>query len=150
MTRVFLNRSGRGGQLFDVVRREVDDFVNRLSDPESWTDESTSFSPRTNVAETERLYEVTVDLPGMNPDELSLEVHEGRLSIAGERKREEIKEGKTFHRVERLYGKFHRAFTLGQDVNADGISAEYKDGVLTVTVPKEEKDQPKKIHVKTS
>ena len=148
MTRVFLNRGG--GHLFDVVRREVDDFVNRLSDPESWTDETTSFSPRTNVAETERLYEVSVDLPGMSPNDFSLEVHEGRLSISGERKREEIKEGKTFHRVERHYGKFHRTFTLGQDADTDGISAEYKDGVLTVTVPKEEKDQPKKIHVKVS
>ena len=149
MTRTFLPNSARGGHLFDVVRREMDDFVNRLSDPEAWTEESTSFSPRTNVAETETLYEITLDLPGMNPDEFSLEVHEGRLSITGERKREEIKEGKTYHRVERHYGKFRRTFTLGQDVDTDAVAAEYKDGVLTVIVPKLEKDQPKTIHVKT-
>ncbi len=148
MTRNLLPKNTRGGHLFDVVRREMDDFVNRLSDPESWTEESTSFSPRTNVAETETLYEITLDLPGLNPDEFSLEVHEGRLSITGERKREEIKEGKTYHRVERHYGKFRRTFTLGQDVDTDGVTAEYKDGVLTVIVPKMEKDQPKKIHVK--
>ena len=149
MTRTLLPKSARGGHLFDVVRREMDDFVNRLSDPESWTEEATSFSPRTNVAETEKLYEITLDLPGMNPDEFSLEVHEGRLSIAGERKREEIKEGKTYHRVERHYGKFCRTFRLGLEIDTDQVSAEYKDGILTVIVPKMEKDQPKKIQVKT-
>ena len=149
MTRTFLPKNTRGSHLFDVVCREMDDFVNRLSEPESRTEESTSFSPRANVAETEKLYEITLDLPGMNPDEFSLEVHEGSLSITGERKREEIKEGKTYHRVERHYGKFRRTFTLGQDVDTDGVTAEYKDGVLTVIVPKLEKDQPKTIHVKT-
>lgn len=142
------NWNSRGGQLFDVVRREMDDFVNLLSDPKSWNDEGTSFTPRTNFAETEMEYEISLDLPGMSSDDFSVEVHEGKLSISGERVCGETDEGKKYHRIERRYGKFHRLFSLGHDVNVEGISADYKDGVLTVIVPKSEKAKPQKISVK--
>ncbi|HEY6563668.1 MAG TPA: Hsp20/alpha crystallin family protein [Pirellulaceae bacterium] len=139
-----------GGQLLDVVRREVDDLVGRLQDPNAWSDELASFAPRTNVAETDQHYEISLDLPGMKADDFQIEMHEGRLSISGERAKEDVENGKTYHRIERVYGKFRRSFTLGQDVDAESVSADYHDGVLRVTVPKTAKAQPKRISVKVS
>ena len=135
-------------QILDAVRREMDDFVGRFQDPDTWSDELASFAPRTNVAETPTSYEISLDLPGMQTEAFNIELHEGRLSVTGERTREKVEEGKTFHRVERQYGKFRRTFTLGQDVDADGVEAEYSDGVLNVTVPKTAKAQPTRIQVK--
>ena len=148
MTRPIVPWNTRGN-LFDVVRREMDDFVGRLQDPDTWSDEVTSFSPRTNVAETDKHFEIALDLPGMSADVFNIELHEGRLTITGERVKEETGEGKTFHRVERHYGKFRRTFTLGQDVDTEGVTAEYRNGVLTVLVPKTVKAQPRKIEVKS-
>ena len=148
MTRNVFPKGTRSGHLFDVVRREMDDIVSRLSDPDTWEDTSTAFSPRTDVVETEKHYAISIDLPGMKADDFSLEVHEGRLTIRGDRPRGEIEEGAKYHRVERHYGKFQRTFALGKDLNTEGVAAEYADGVLTVVVPKAEKDLPRKIDVK--
>ena len=137
------------GNLFAVVRREMDDFVGRLHTPDSWGDKVNSFSPRTNVAETDKYYEIDLDLPGMTPDAFNIELHEGQLSITGGRHNEAAEEGKTFHRIERHYGNFRRSFTLAQDVDVDGVTAEYQNGVLTVLVPKTAKALPKKIEVKS-
>ncbi len=141
-------KNARSGHIFDVVRREMDDFVTRLSGPESWAESSPIFAPRTNVLEAEDQYQISMDLPGMTSDDFSLEVHEGRLTVSGERACCEAAEGTKYHRVERHHGKFSRTFALGQDLDVEGVSAEYNNGVLTVTVPKAEKDLPRKIEVK--
>ena len=138
-----------GGQILDAFCREMDQFVGRMQDSETWTDEVSAFSPRTNVAETPTSYEISLDMPGMKAEDFNIELHEGRLTISGERTREEAVEEKTFHRVERHYGKFRRTFTLGPDVDVDSVSADYSDGVLLVVIPKTEKAQPKRIHVKS-
>lgn len=140
--------NSRGEQLFDVVRREMDDFVTLLSDPQAWTDDGKTFAPRIDFAETDTQYEISLDVPGMTSDDFRVEVHEGKLTVSGERVRPEVAEGTKFHRVERSGGKFHRTFALGHDVDVDRISADYKDGVLAVMVPKSEKAQPKRISVK--
>jgi HSP20 family protein len=106
------------------------------------------FSPETNFAETEKQYEITLDLPGVKPDDFNLEFDDGQLWITGERKEEEEVKGKTYHRVERNYGRFRRGVSLGPDIDADNIEATYKDGVLTVIVPKAPTACPKKIVVK--
>ncbi len=137
-----------GGQLIDAVCREVDEFVGRLQDSESWRSEGGSlFAPRMDLAETDQAFFVEIDLPGLTTDGFNIEVHEGRLSVSGERREPTVVEGKKFHRVERMYGKFHRSFQIGTDIEAEKISAEYKQGVLKITVPKCEKVLPKKIHV---
>jgi HSP20 family protein len=148
MTRTLLPWNARGGNWFDAVRREMDELVTRLQDVDN-NEEFAAFSPRTNVAETKDSYEISLDVPGMKADDFNIELHEGRLSIWGERQREEEKADKTFHRVERYYGKFRRTFALGQDVDADRVEAAYRDGVLTLTVPKTEKAQPKKIEIRS-
>ncbi|MCA9173886.1 MAG: Hsp20/alpha crystallin family protein [Planctomycetales bacterium] len=101
-----------------------------------------------NVVETEGGYEITMDLPGLNSDEFHVEYADGRLTISGERKFERKDEGKTYHRVERRYGKFLRTFALPRDVDAENIEANYDRGVLTVHVPKAESRKPRRIEVK--
>lgn len=136
-----------GGQLFDAFRREMEDLVGRLQDSESCSDEGSSFAPRTNVAETDKGYELTLDLPGMRAEDFNIELHEGRLTVSGERSREQAVDGKTFHRIERYFGKFRRTFSLGPDVDAEGVAANYQNGVLEIVVPKTAKAQPKRIQV---
>ena len=81
-------------------------------------------------------------------DDFNIELHEGRLSVSGERTAEETVEGRKVHRAERSFGKFVRNFKLGHDVDAEKVSAEYKDGVLHIVVGKSALVQPKKIVVK--
>lgn len=147
MVRGLIPRDSTSGRILDAFRREMDELVGRMGDVESWTDEMASFAPRSNIAETDKGYEISVDLPGMKAEDFNIELHEGRLTISGERANESKEEGKTFHRIERTYGKFRRTFNLGQDVDTEDVAAEYNDGVLTVTVPKTARAQPKKIQV---
>ena len=79
-----------------------------------------------------------------------LNVHDDVLTITGERTYEKEEKGKKYHRVERSYGSFMRSFTLPEDADGTKVSAEYKDGILTVHLPKSEKVKPKSIEVKVS
>jgi HSP20 family protein len=108
----------------------------------------TEFAPAVNVAETETEYEVTVELPGMKPEEFKVELHNGELWITGEKREEKEEKGKTFHRVERSYGEFRRAIPLECKVAEDKIAAQYQEGVLRITVPKAEEAKPRHIEVK--
>ncbi len=127
-------------------RREMDElFQNFLGSEQGG--EAAVFAPRTNVAETDKAYEVTVDLPGMKPEEFNVELKDGQLWITGERKHEAEERGKAYHRIERAYGQFRRVIPLDQNVDPDKVAAEYKDGVLRIEVPKSEAAQPKRITV---
>ena len=106
-------------------------------------------APLANFAETEKEYEITLDLPGLQPEDVGVEFRDGHLCISGERKQVKEEEGKTFHRVERTHGEFRRVIALGNEVDAESIDAKYEHGVLVVTVPKIAAVQPKKIAVKT-
>src|SRR5262245_4872236 len=105
------------------------------------------FAPHVNVAETEKAYEVTMELPGIEPKEVKVEVHEGLLSVSGEKKEEKEEKGKTFHRVERHYGAFRRVIPLELPVNREKVEAKYHEGVLTITVPKMPQAETKRIEV---
>jgi HSP20 family protein len=107
-----------------------------------------AFAPHTNVAESKTAYEITVDLPGMKPEEFNVEVKENELWITGERKQELEDEDLTFHRLERRYGAFRRVIPLMPDANRERLEAEYKEGVLRVRIPKTEAALPKRIPVK--
>jgi len=106
------------------------------------------FNPRANVAETEKGMEVTVELPGVKPEDVRVELHGGELWITGEKKEEKVENGKTFHRIERRYGEFRRVIPLPTTVDKEKITAEYKEGVLKVEVAKTEEAIPKRIEVK--
>lgn len=147
MTRTFMPfRNGTIAPLEDLAR-EVDSLVQNIFDPE---DRTQKFTPFANLSETETTYELSLDLPGVNPDEVSVELNDGQLIVAGERKSETEDEGKTFHRVERRYGKFRRVLSIPAPVDEEKITAEYKDGVLHVVLPKSEKIKVRKIVVNKS
>jgi HSP20 family protein len=105
------------------------------------------FAPRVNLVETEAEYEVTADLPGIDVSHVNVELHEGQLTISGKRAMEEKKEGKSYLHVERAYGEFRRVIPIAAPVDEQKISAEYKDGVLKVVLPKSSKVRPTKITV---
>jgi HSP20 family protein len=106
------------------------------------------FLPEVNMTETDKAVEVTVELPGMKPEEVKVELHDGALWIMGEKKEEKEEKGKTFHRMERRTGAFRRVMPLPVEVEADKVDARFHDGVLTIALPKVEKVAPKKIEVK--
>jgi HSP20 family protein len=122
--------------------------MDRFSGTENSGTVSKCFAPDTNLAETDSQFEVTLDLPGMKPEDFNLEFNDGQLWITGERQQEEEEKGKTYHRVERSYGHFRRGISLGPDVDPEKIEATYKDGILTVVVPKAPAACPRKIEVK--
>lgn len=133
--------------IFGDFRREVDTLMDRFFRGEDGG-EMRWFSPTANVAETEKAYEVTLDLPGLKPDDLHVELKHGDLWITGERKEEKEEQGKTFHRIERHHGEFRRVIRLGEDVDSEHVDAEYKDGVLRITVPKTESTISRRIEVR--
>lgn len=150
MTRTFMPfRNGSLAPLEDLAR-EVDSIVHNMFDPEDRGQSQQKFTPAANLAETETTYELTLDLPGIDADDVSVELNDGKLIVSGERKAVEELEGKTYHRVERRSGKFRRVVSIPAPVDDDGITAEYKDGVLTVALPKIEKIKVKKIVVNKS
>ena len=93
---------------------------------------------------------VKADLPDVKPEELDIRVANNILTIRGERKFEKKVDEKNYLRVERAYGSFARSFSLANTVNTDAIMADYKDGVLTLSVPKREEAKPKQIKVNVS
>jgi len=129
---------------------EMEDLMERFFGPrDNWMVPSDAFAPRTNVGETDTDFEVTVELPGMKAEDFHVEVEGNELKISGEKKEEKEETAKTFHRVERRFGEFRRVIPLTALVDADKISAEFKDGILTVKVPKTEQAKAKKIEIKS-
>lgn len=108
---------------------------------------SQGWTPALDLYENADGFTVTVELPGLKKEDVNLSVHENVLTVAGERKHQfEGKEGQTF-RSERAYGAFQRSVTLPAQVDATKVAASYKDGVLTVTLPKAEEAKPRQITV---
>lgn len=102
-----------------------------------------AFIPACEILDEEKFYTISLDIPGLKKEDIGVEVKDNQLIITGERK----SENKTLLRSERKYGKFSRVFTIPQNVNVDAIMASFEDGVLEITLPKEEKSQPKKITI---
>ena len=103
------------------------------------------WSPSVDVAETDHSYTVTADLPGLSRDDVKVEITYNVLTISGERKSENGQE--KYHRVERIHGSFSRSFSLPSSVAGGKIAASFKDGVLTVTLPKAEESRGRVIKV---
>ena len=107
----------------------------------------TGWAPALDVQEDKNNYTVRVEVPGLKREDIDVSLQDDALVISGERKSEKVEEGVEVHRQERFYGRFQRALTLPERVAADKVKADYKDGVLTVTLPKTEEAKPKKIDV---
>jgi HSP20 family protein len=130
------------------LEREMGNLWDRMiGRDEEWMVPTEVFAPPCDVSETEKEFEVKVELPGMKPEDVTVEVKNGELWISGKKEEEKEEKGKTYHRVERRYGEFRRVIPLGE-VEVEKIGAKFHDGVLKVTVPKVEEIKPKRIEVK--
>lgn len=128
--------------------RTFSDMLDRFFD-EAVKTGAGNFVPTVDVKENENSYEVEATVPGVKKDDINVEVDGQTLHISGEKQNKEEDNDKTYHRVESEYGYFHRSFTLPDNAKLDDIEANYEDGVLRLTIPKdEEKTETKKIEVK--
>ena len=105
------------------------------------------FRPAIDLIEYPDRYEVVADLPGVDQKEVEVEFIEGVLHVRGERSAENLPEDARGHRRERATGKFKRAIGFREDIDVDGISASFRDGVLRVKIPKGERNRPRQIPV---
>ncbi len=131
---------------------DLRDEIDRLFDPpltemargsrlfSGWTPALDLYEEKDNLV-------VKVELPGMKREDIDVSLHEGSLSISGERKSEEKHQDADVYRTERFFGRFQRTVTLPTPVAADKVKAQYKDGILTITLPKTEEAKPKRIDV---
>src|SRR5690606_15424105 len=114
---------------------EIDEVLDRFFDsPEEGNGDRLSWTPRVNLAESDTRYEVSVDLPGVKPEDIDVEIRHGDLWITGSRSGESEEKGRTWHRVERFHGEFRRVVRLGDAVDTENVSAEYENGVLRISV----------------
>jgi len=129
------------------------DHINRLFDlsfPQGPAESFGDWAPALDAFEDKDKYVVSVELPGLKKEDINVTVHDGILTVSGERKSEKnVKEG-TVHRTERYFGRFSRSVSLPSAVTSDKVAAAYKDGVLTVEIPKAEEAKPRQIEVKVS
>ncbi len=109
------------------------------------------FAPRSEASAAEGTYDIAVELPGVSSENIDVSVHDGSLIIKGEKRFEREEKGRTYFFSEREYGAFERSFRLPADAQTDDISADFKNGVLTVKVPKvgPPPDRSKRIKVQT-
>ena len=126
---------------------ELDSFFERsprdlLLSREGRNDAPSYWRPASSIVENEKEYVVSADLPAVKREDVSVTVENNLLSIRGERKLEKTADDETEHRRESFYGVFERRFSLPEDADAGSISAESKDGVLTVRIPKVRPSQP--------
>ncbi len=127
-------------EMDDMLKRMWYDFpFHNLED-----DTNLSWSPRLDVSETEKALEVVADLPGMEKKDINVSLDGNLLTIKGEKKEVKEKKDKHYHTIERRSGSFYRALRLPSEVESDKIEANFKDGVLTLTLPKS-KEAAKKV-----
>ena len=105
------------------------------------------WAPLADITEDDKEYVIKAELPDVKKEEVKVTVENGTLTISGERKFEKEEKKKKYHRVERSYGSFVRSFTLPDQADSSKVKAEFKNGMLTVRVPKNEKAKPKQIEV---
>ncbi|HEX4770376.1 MAG TPA: Hsp20/alpha crystallin family protein [Bryobacteraceae bacterium] len=131
---------------FPAGLRMFQDSLSRLfSEPAS-----RPWSPAVDVFENENELVLKADLPEVDPKNVGIQIENGTLTLRGERKFEENRNGKAYHRIERSYGSFVRAFSLPETVDAEKVKADYKNGVLTVTLAKKEIAKPRTVNIEVT
>ena len=108
------------------------------------------WAPSVDISETDSEYLIKGEIPGVKKEDVKVTIQDGMLTIQGERKQEKEEKGKKFHRIERSYGSFVRSFRVPGDADEYSVKAEFKDGMLNVTLAKSAKAKPKAIEVSVS
>ena len=140
--------------LVDIERefnRMFNSFENKFGISRSKEDneyENAVWMPLTDIFEDKDKYSLKLDLPGIKKEDVKISYVDGKLSIGGERVQESEHKDSKCHRIERSFGKYYRSFSLPEHIQSDKINAEFKDGQLTITVPKAEEAKPKEIEIK--
>lgn len=141
-------------RLFDSVFPALGAGLPRLLESGGYGAGTGILKPSLDIKETKKEYQISVEVPGVEENDIKLELADGALTIKGEKKHEKKHEDENYYCVERSYGSFSRTLTLPSDVNEEEIEAKFKSGVLTITVPRRHvakpKDEPKVIAVKSA
>ncbi|HEX5220340.1 MAG TPA: Hsp20/alpha crystallin family protein [Verrucomicrobiae bacterium] len=135
---------GRLANLHDEIDRL---FESPFSELTRTSQLLSGWTPALDVYEDKDSFVVKAELPGMKKEDIEVSLHDGSLSISGERKTESKREDSEVYRAERFFGRFQRTVSLPAGVAADKVKAAYNDGILTITLPKTEEAKPKKIDV---
>jgi len=125
------------------LRMFEDAFSRLLSEPRT----GRPWSPAVDIFETENALTLKADVPDVDLNDIEVKVENQTLTVKGERKFEQDKNAKGYHRIERSYGTFVRSFALPETVDTEGVAAEYKNGVLSITLPKKEAAKPRQVKV---
>jgi len=125
--------------------RLFENFLNEAAQGEEVSNRN--WVPPVDIQETEEGYRLQAELPGLTKEDIDITLENNVLRLSGERKFERDVKKESFHRVERTYGTFSRAFSLPQQVNAEGVQAGFENGVLTILIPKAEQAKPRKISI---
>jgi HSP20 family protein len=132
--------------------RMFNSFENRFGISKSKEDdnayENAVWMPLTDIYEDKDKYSLKLDLPGIKKEDVKISFVDGKLSISGERSQENEHKDSKCHRIERSFGKYYRSFNLPEHVQSEKINAEFKDGQLTISIPKAEEAKPKEIEIK--
>ena len=135
---------------------EVDELLERYTKPGDWPfrggrnlmSRTSDWAPRVDISETDQKFIVRAEVPGVDRKDIKINIEDHVLSIRGESKQEKEEEKEQFQRVERFYGSFCRSFSLPDNVDEEKIEADFKNGLLTLAIPKTESSKPKAIEVK--
>jgi HSP20 family protein len=137
--------------LMNLLHRDLDRIAGRHpglnGDPVDDTDAIADWVPAVDVIEEKDRFVLRADIPGVEPDDIEINMDNGVLSLAGSRTQEKPDEGAGLRRIERLSGRFYRRFTLPDTADAENVAAKYVNGILEVTVPKQAQVLPRRIAV---
>lgn len=131
-------------KMFNILENRFG--ISRSNEKEEY--ENAVWMPLTDIFEDNDKYTLKLDLPGIKKEDVKISYLDGKLSISGERVQEEEHKDNKCHRIERVFGKYYRSFNLPENIKSGEISAEFKDGQLTIIVPKSEEAKPKEIEIK--
>lgn len=139
------------GDLFRTrFSRLFDEAFNDMLQGHEGSEETTrrGWMPPVDIRETEDALFLTAELPGLTKDDVEITVEDHTLTLRGERKLEKDVQKESYHRIERAYGTFSRTFSLPTNIDTEGVSASFEDGVLQVEIPKAEEAKPRKIAIR--
>jgi HSP20 family protein len=145
--------AAKGGALEEIstdMERMFDSLLGRTVGTILRTGNADRFAPPLDIVESAEAFEIDVDLPGVQPEEVKVEMLEGKLVVSGRRVTAADQKEKNYHHVERLSGGFSRVISLPSEVDLEKIDASYDRGVLQIVLPKAVKRQPKKIEIRTA
>jgi len=137
----------RNPREFFSIQEEINRMFDNMLGAQGRDDDQMRLAPLSDVVENKDDYMVSVELPGMKKEDVKISLRNNSLTVSGEKKKEFESKDETYHRVERAFGAFNRTFVIPSEVDSSKIKAEFKDGILTVQLPKVEAAKPKEIPI---